>query len=100
MQKRSIRLTILVAGLLAVVIPGLLIATAQPITGCEPIGDADPLCGWTNPEDMVALPDGRHVKRLDQGALSTRSFLPSSARVSRWEPAPLAMPSSRWIRTR
>ncbi|MDJ0753541.1 MAG: hypothetical protein QNJ45_08500 [Ardenticatenaceae bacterium] len=33
----------------------------EPITSCDPIGDARPLCDWQNPEDMVALSDGRHV---------------------------------------
>lgn len=28
----------------------------EPITSCEAVGDARPLCGWQNPEDMVALP--------------------------------------------
>lgn len=35
--------------------------TFEPITSCDPIGNASPLCGWQNPEDMVALPDGQHV---------------------------------------
>lgn len=33
----------------------------SPITACEPIGNARPLCGWQNPEDMAALPNGRFV---------------------------------------
>lgn len=35
--------------------------SVKPITSCDPIGDAHPICGWQNPEDMVALPDGRYV---------------------------------------
>ena len=33
----------------------------QPITTCESFGGVETLCGWQNPEDMAALPDGRHV---------------------------------------
>jgi hypothetical protein len=36
-------------------------SSVQPITSCDPIGNAHPLCGWQNPEDMEALPDGRYV---------------------------------------
>jgi hypothetical protein len=31
------------------------------ITGCEPLGDMRPVCGMQTPEDMAALPDGRHL---------------------------------------
>lgn len=33
----------------------------EPIVACDPIDNARPLCGWQNPEDMAALPDGYHV---------------------------------------
>lgn len=33
----------------------------EPITSCKPLGNARPLCNWQNPEDMVALPDGKYV---------------------------------------
>lgn len=33
----------------------------EPITSCEAVDKARPLCGWQNPEDMVALPDGQHI---------------------------------------
>ena len=36
-------------------------SSVQPITSCDPIGNAHPLCGWQNPEDMEALLDGRSV---------------------------------------
>lgn len=42
----------------------------EPITACDPIGRARPLCGWQNPEDMVALPDGRHVIVSEYGGLN------------------------------
>jgi sugar lactone lactonase YvrE len=33
--------------------------SAPPITSCDPIGAATPLCGFQNPEDLALLPDGR-----------------------------------------
>lgn len=51
----------------------ILAATAcdpfEPIVDCEPIGDAVPLCGWQNPEDLAALPDGRHVLVSEYGGM-------------------------------
>ena len=34
--------------------------STPPITSCDPIGRATPLCGFQNPEDLALLPDG-HV---------------------------------------
>ena len=31
------------------------------ISGCEPLGDIHPVCGMQTPEDIAALPDGRHL---------------------------------------
>ncbi len=31
------------------------------ISGCEPLGDITPVCGMQTPEDIAALPDGRHL---------------------------------------
>jgi hypothetical protein len=31
----------------------------EPITSCDPVGSATPLCGFQNPEDLALLPDGR-----------------------------------------
>lgn len=31
------------------------------ISGCEAIGDIRPVCGMKSPEDIAALPDGRHL---------------------------------------
>lgn len=31
------------------------------ISGCEPMGDIVPVCGMQTPEDIAALPDGRHL---------------------------------------
>ncbi len=51
--------------LLIIIIPVVLAvqtySSVEPILSCDPIGHARPLCGWQNPEDMVALPDGHHV---------------------------------------
>lgn len=44
--------------------------SVELITSCDPIGDAQPLCGWQNPEDMAALPDGRHVIVSEYGGMS------------------------------
>jgi hypothetical protein len=32
-----------------------------PITNCDPVGDIRPVCGMQAPEDIAALPDGRHL---------------------------------------
>ena len=32
-----------------------------PIVGCEPVGDIRPVCDMKTPEDIAALPDGRHL---------------------------------------
>jgi len=42
----------------------LLAACAEPlppITDCEPRGDIEPVCDMRTPEDIAALPDGRHL---------------------------------------
>lgn len=33
----------------------------EPIVACEKVGNESPLCGWQNPEDLAALPDGQHI---------------------------------------
>jgi len=35
--------------------------SSPPITSCDPIGAATPLCGFQNPEDLALLPDGRVI---------------------------------------
>ena len=53
---------------LIITIGGLSAYTSvTPITSCEPIGNARPLCGWQNPEDMAVLPDGRYVVVSEYG---------------------------------
>lgn len=34
---------------------------SPPITGCNAVGDIRPVCGMQAPEDIAALPDGRHL---------------------------------------
>lgn len=48
--------------------PALLLAlglaacgSVDPITSCEPVGNAAPLCGFQNPEDLALVPDRTHV---------------------------------------
>jgi hypothetical protein len=35
--------------------------SVDPIVSCDAVGDATPLCGFQNPEDLALLPDRRHV---------------------------------------
>jgi sugar lactone lactonase YvrE len=44
-----------------------------PITSCEPIGTATPLCGFQNPEDLALLPGGRHVLVSEYGDSGQRA---------------------------
>jgi sugar lactone lactonase YvrE len=44
-----------------------------PITSCEPIGAATPLCGYQNPEDLALLPGGRHVLVSEYGDSGERA---------------------------
>jgi hypothetical protein len=36
-------------------------AGVPPIVGCEAVGDIRPVCDMKTPEDIAALPDGRHL---------------------------------------
>lgn len=44
-----------------------------PITDCEPRGDIEPVCGMATPEDIAALPDGRHLLLAHFGHMGERS---------------------------
>jgi hypothetical protein len=44
----------------------------EPITSCDPVGAATPLCGFQNPEDLALLPDGRHVLVSEYGDAGER----------------------------
>jgi sugar lactone lactonase YvrE len=39
------------------------------ISGCEPVGELRPVCGMQTPEDMAALPDGRHLLLANFGGM-------------------------------
>jgi hypothetical protein len=42
---------------------------SQPVTSCDPVGPARPLCGFHNPEDLVALPGGASLLVSEYGGL-------------------------------
>lgn len=44
-------------------------AAAPPITGCDSVGNARPVCIFQNPEDMVALPSARAVIVSEYGSM-------------------------------
>jgi hypothetical protein len=44
-------------------------AEFEPITDCEPRGNARPICGFQNPEDLVLLPDGKTLVVSEYGAI-------------------------------
>jgi hypothetical protein len=50
---------------------GLACASAdlEPITDCEPRGNARPICGFQNPEDLALLPDGHTLLVSEYGAV-------------------------------
>ena len=58
----------LAAGLAALAFPADA-AQAQPITTCEPEGPARPVCSFTNPEDLVALPGGEAILVSEYGGM-------------------------------
>jgi hypothetical protein len=39
------------------------------VSGCEPMGAARPICGFQNPEDLVALPGGEAILVSEYGAM-------------------------------
>ena len=58
----------LAAGLAALAAPADA-AQSQPITTCEPKGPARPVCSFTNPEDLVALPGGEAILVSEYGGM-------------------------------
>jgi hypothetical protein len=50
--RRSIACALLLAGCAG---------AGEPVISCEPVGDARPLCGFQNPEDLVALPGAKSL---------------------------------------
>ena len=47
-------------------------AQVQPVTTCEPEGPARPVCSFTNPEDLVALPGGGAILVSEYGGMEGR----------------------------
>lgn len=43
---------------------------SEPVISCDPVGKARPLCGFQNPEDLVALPGGASLLVSEFGGLS------------------------------
>jgi hypothetical protein len=41
----------------------------EPVISCDPVGAARPLCGFHNPEDLVALPGGASLLVSEYGGL-------------------------------
>ena len=64
--KRTPRLLLVVAPLLAAIGCG----GGEPILDCEPVGDARPICGFKNPEDLVLLGDDRTVVVSQFGSMT------------------------------
>ena len=42
---------------------------SEPVISCDPVGSARPLCGFQNPEDLVALPGGASLLVSEYGGL-------------------------------
>ncbi len=53
---------------LGVLLLGTHTLQAQPIIDCVPKGSARPICGFSNPEDIVALPGGQAILIGEYGA--------------------------------
>ena len=47
-------------------------AQVQAVTTCEPEGPARPVCSFTNPEDLVALPGGEAILVSEYGGMEGR----------------------------
>ncbi len=64
-MQRSLLLS---AAALAVLLLGAEASQAQAIIECEPKGNARPICGFSNPEDIVALPGDQAILIGEYGA--------------------------------
>ncbi len=63
------RLRILALGALLSGLAAAPSSALEPITDCEPVGRARPICGFQNPEDLALLPDGRTLLVSEYGNL-------------------------------
>lgn len=64
------RLTLLVVGALWLAGCDSSESPVSAVVGCEPEGRARPICGFQNPEDLVALPGGEAILVSEYGAMS------------------------------
>ena len=55
-------------------------ASTPDIVGCEPVGDITPYCDMQTPEDIAALPDGRHLLLAHFGHMGE-----STGSISLWD---------------
>ena len=53
---------------LTVLLLGTQVPQAEPIIECIPKGNARPICGFSNPEDIVALPGDQAILIGEYGA--------------------------------
>lgn len=60
---------VLFLGSLLAALPADAAGQATPITTCEPEGPARPICGFQNPEDLVALPGGEAILVSEYGGM-------------------------------
>ena len=43
--------------------------SGEPVISCDPVGNARPLCGFQNPEDLVSLPGGASLLVSEFGGM-------------------------------
>ncbi len=69
MKKKLLLIPLAFIGIIviAIVITLSSAMSIEPIMACDPIGDAHPICGWQNPEDIESLSDGRFVLVSEMG---------------------------------
>ena len=60
---------VLFLGSLLAALPAQAAAQVTAITDCEPEGPARPICGFQNPEDLVALPGGEAILVSEYGGM-------------------------------
>jgi hypothetical protein len=82
---------LVVASLLPVACVALACRRAEPVVSCDAVGNAHPICGFSNPEDLELLPDGRGLLVSEFGAMEgggvgalARLDLASEARSVLW----------------
>ena len=69
MDSNPTRIALLLLSLMASMACAPSSPLTSPIIGCEPEGPARPICGFQNPEDLVALPGGEAIVVSEFGAM-------------------------------